>query len=415
MTFYEARERFGIDGIPDCLAPYYREYAPEPILDRTWLAEQCGKYGVTDWQRTRLVNALDVLESDAALLSFTNFLIEQQCLRHLRLDEEYIDLGSCAVMSEDTRDFYPMLVMLACIRPSTEGYRARGIDESAFSQTVERMLSSVLRRYEKTADPHVSFEWQSGFFSCALLQFGRFYFAPHRFDDGITILRHKENGSVIALLPDEDDVIIRRSDGQYNGIAGVTDSDAFHAVRADTDDAFVGHPIDPIGRGMEQTVTLPKTEWEETVHDGDAFLALHIPGGDGYDPEHLRESAKAAIAFYDRYFPEYRIRGIWSESWLYDPHLRKILAPSSKIIRMQDQMYCMPFRWGEPTIHGELIEHDPPTSLERAVADYEAAGGTFSTNFMFILREDVERIVENERLYPHFMVGDCQNSTMWSE
>ena len=66
-------------------------------------------------------------------------------------------------------------------------------------------------------------------------------------------------------------------------------------------------------------------------------------------------------------------------------------------------MYCMPFRWGEPTIHGELIEHDPPTSLERAVSDYEAAGGTFSTNFMFILREDVERIGENERLYPRLI------------
>ena len=400
MTFFEARTHFGIDGIPDCLAPYYKEYPAMPILDRGWLAAQCAKYGVSDNNAARLTAALDALESDADLLSFTIFLIEQQCLRHLRLDEEYIDLGPCLAMSEETRDFYPMLVMLGCIRPAAAGYLARGIDESAFSQTVERMLSSVMRRYAKSGDPHVSFEWQSGFFTCALLQFGRLYFAPHRYDDGIAILRHTENSAVIALLPDEDDIVIRRSDGQYNGIAGVTDSDIFHAVRADTDDAFVGHPIDPIGRGMEQTVILPKTEWEETVHDGDAFLALHIPGGDGYDPEHLRESAKAAIAFYDRYFPEYRIRGIWSESWLYDPHLRNILPPASKIIRMQDQMYCMPFRWGEPTIHGELIEHDPPTSLERAVADYEAAGGTFSTNFMFILREDVEYIGEQERLYP---------------
>lgn len=403
MTFFEAKERFGIDGIPECLAPYYKEYPAMPILDRGWLSEQCAKYGVSDNNAARLTAALDALESDADLLSFTNFLIEQQCLRHLRLDQEYIDLGPCLAMSEETRDFYPMLVMLACIRPSTEGYRARGIDESAFSQTVERMLSSVLRRYEKTADPHVSFEWQSGFFSCALLQFGRFYFAPHRFDDGITILRHKENGSVIALLPDEEDVYIRRTDGQYNGIAGVSEADAFHAVRRDTDDAFIGHPIDPIGRGTEQTVTLPKSEWEVCVHEGDAFLALHIPGGDGYDPEHLRQSARAAIAFYDKYIPEYRIRGIWSESWLYDPHLRKILPSASKIIRMQDQMYCMPFRWGEPTIHGELIEHDPPTALERAVAEYEMAGGTFTTNFMFILREDVERIGENERLYPRLI------------
>lgn len=405
MTFFEARDYFGIDGIPDCLAPYYEEYPPVPILDREWLAAQCEAYGVSDDNTARLTAALDALESDAALLSFTNFLIAQACARHLRLDEEYIDLGPCRNMTGETRDFYPMLVMLACIKPATEGYLARGMDASAFAQTVERMLSSVLRRFGKTGDPRVNFEWQSGFFTCALLQFSRFYFAPHRFDDGITILKNRVTGEVIALLPDEDDVYIRHSDGQYNGIAGVSEQDAFHAVRRDTDDAFIGHPIDPVGYGLEQPVILPKSEWEVCVHEGDAFLALHIPGGEGYDPEHLRQSAQDAIAFYDRYFPEYRIRGIWSESWLYDPHLRKILPPASKIIRMQDQMYCMPFAWGEPTIHGELIPHDPPSALEKAVSDYEAAGGTFSTNFMFILREDVDRIGVGERLYPRLKLS----------
>ena len=199
MTFYEARDRFGIDGIPDCLEPYYRDYAPTPLLDRTWLAEQCAKYGVPAEQAARLTAALDALESDGELLSFTNFLVEQQCLRHQRLDEDYIDLGACAVMAEEYRDYYPMLVMLGCIKPATDGYRARGIDDSVFSVTVERMLSSVMRRYAKTGDPHVGFEWQSGFFSCALLQFGRFYFAPHRYDDGITILKNRLTGAVGKL------------------------------------------------------------------------------------------------------------------------------------------------------------------------------------------------------------------------
>lgn len=202
-----------------------------------------------------------------------------------------------------------------------------------------------------------------------------------------------------ALLPDADDIYIRHSDGQYNGIAGITETDAFHAVRADTDDAFIGHPIDPVGLGMAQQAVFSKSEWEVCVREGDAFLVLHIPGGEGDDPEHLRQSVMAAISFYNRFIPEYRIREIWSESWLYDPHLRAILPPTSKIIRMQDQMYCMPFAGGEPTIHGELIPHDPPSSLEKAAFDYEASGGTFSTNFMFILCEDVARIGDAARLY----------------
>ena len=404
VTFCEARTYFGIDGIPDCLAPYYEEMPSAPLLDRAWLNAELERYGVDAPKSAALYAALDALEADAALCSFAHFLVKQTCVRHIRADEDYIDLGPCAAMGTVHGAYFPLLVMLACVRPATAAYRARGIDDAVFMPTVERMLSSVLRRYARSGDPRVNFEWESGFFTCALLQFGRFYFAPHRYDDGITILKNRTTGEVTALLPDEDDVYIRSTDGQYNGIAGVTDPQAFGAVRRDTDSAFVGHPIDPVGRGLNMTVSLSKAEWEICAREGDMFLALHIPGGEGYDPAHLRESASAAIACYDRYFPEYAVRGIWSESWLYDPHLRDILPPSSKIIRMQDQMYCMPFAWGEPTIHGELIAHDPPTSLERAVQNYEAAGGTFSTNFMFILREDIARIGEDERLYPRLFV-----------
>ena len=60
---------------------------------------------------------------------------------------------------------------------------------------------------------------------------------------------------------------------------------------------------------------------------------------------------------------------------------------------MQNQMYCAPFAHGHASIHGELhSKQGGKTSLEQAVEAYEAAGGTFASCYMFILREDVERI-----------------------
>ena len=399
MTYRQARKAFGIRGLPDCLAPYYEEAPAQPVMDRAWLAEQLARYGVTGTNAEALVSALDALERNEPLAAFTNFIIAQMCVRHIRLDPEYVDLRSCRALPESARAFYPLLVMLGCVVPAEEACRRRGIADAAFRPTVEHMLRAVLGRYARTGKPRVNFEWESGFMTCALLRFGRFYFAPHRYDEPITILKNRRTGAVTALLPDEDNVVIRASDGQYDGIAGWHDPDTFRACRSDTDTAYIGHPIDPAGIGLPTAAEFPKCDWEQTVQEGDAFLALHIPGGEGYDPEHLRESASAAVAFYDRYFPELSIRGIWSESWLYDPHLRAVLPPDSKILRMQRQMYCMPFPDGEPTIHGELIPHTPPTALERAVTAYEAAGGTFSTNFLFILREDILRIGMTERLY----------------
>jgi hypothetical protein len=63
---------------------------------------------------------------------------------------------------------------------------------------------------------------------------------------------------------------------------------------------------------------------------------------------------------------------------------------------MQDQMYIAPFRHGHASIHGEMHHKEPPSSLELAVKAYEEQGGTFASEFMFILAEDAERIGEGK-------------------
>ena len=60
MTFFEARERFGMDGIPDCLAPYYEEFPPTPLIDRAWLAATATEYGVPAARLDALTAAKEV-------------------------------------------------------------------------------------------------------------------------------------------------------------------------------------------------------------------------------------------------------------------------------------------------------------------------------------------------------------------
>lgn len=388
MTFFEARERYGIPHLPDFLEEYYEEKEYTAFIDRDTLSVCLEKYGVTEG-RAKLLEAFDAVEADAALRSFSGFIVLQTCAQRNRLDGEHINIKKCEALGK-LSEYYPMLILLSCAPISERRCRERGLPEESYTPIPERALGGILRAYEKRGRVRVDFPWQVNHVTCSLFQFGRFYFVPHRFDADFDILKNKTDGRVIALLPAGEK--IRPEDGQYDGIEGVFSPDAFETVRRDSDTEYIGNPIHPRGKGMSRVITLPKSEWEQTVFEGDCFLALHIPGGPGYDPENFREACLEALAFYERYFPELSVRGIWSESWLYDVHLRELLPEDSGIIRMQDQMYIAPFPYGHASIHGELHHREPPSSLERAVVEYEKRGGTFSSEFMFILTEDTDRI-----------------------
>jgi hypothetical protein len=159
----------------------------------------------------------------------------------------------------------------------------------------------------------------------------------------------------------------------------------------------------PEGRISAEKVTLDKRTWKKALCEGDYLLALHIPGGEGYTPERVKSSCEKALAFWDRYYPEYDYIGFWSESWLYDPGLREILDEDRNIIRVQKQFYCYPTEEGDRMIRLEVLGDEkadhrkltPRNSLERGMFETWDRGERFHTTGMFLLREEVPRIGED--------------------
>ena len=159
----------------------------------------------------------------------------------------------------------------------------------------------------------------------------------------------------------------------------------------------------PEGLVSPEVVTLDKKTWRKALGDDDYLLALHIPGGEGYTPERVKSSCEKALAFYDRYYPEYHYIGFWSESWLYDPGLREIVKPDRNIVRVQKQFYCYPVEEGDRMIKLEVLGDEnadyrkltPRNSLERGMFDVWARGDRFHTTGMFLLREEVPLIGED--------------------
>lgn len=130
------------------------------------------------------------------------------------------------------------------------------------------------------------------------------------------------------------------------------------------------------------------------------MLALHVPGGEGYTPEHVQKSMQLACDFFTMYFPELPFRGFWSESWLYDNRLSYLLPEQSHIVQVQrcfynyadgndDRMIRLEI-WGDEDADISRVRAE--TSLEKKVIRAILAGKRFCTTSMIVMKEDIGRV-----------------------
>ena len=299
------------------------------------------------------------------------------------------------------REAYAFLYTQLCVLEGRKALRKRGIPEEYDADIPERMTRKQLKKYAETGD--ISFDdypWDMNFYCCQIFFLDRFYFIPYRWGGSPEAWRNTETGEVTALW--HAGVRIRR-DGQIDGVNGIHDPEAFTTVFRETNDTVTGNRVLPEGLVSPEVVTLDKKTWRKALGDDDYLLALHIPGGEGYTPERVKSSCEKALAFYDRYYPEYHYIGFWSESWLYDPGLREIVKPDRNIVRVQKQFYCYPVEEGDRMIKLEVLGDEnadyrkltPRNSLERGMFTVWDRGDRFHTTGMFLLREEVTRIGEN--------------------
>ena len=293
------------------------------------------------------------------------------------------------------KEAYAFLYTQLCVLEGRKALRKRGIPETYDRDIPERMTRKQLKKYVETGD--ISFDdypWDMNFYCCQIFFLNRFYFIPYRWGDAPTAWRNRETGKITALWRAGDRI---RKDGQFDGINGVTDPEAFTTVFEETAETVRGNIVLPEGLVSAETAVLDKKDWEKALGEDDYLLALHIPGGEGYTPERVKQSCEEALQFFGKYYPEYDYKGIWSESWLFDPGLREILSPEKNIIRVQKQFYCYPTEEGDRMIRLEVLGDEnadhrklvPRNSLERGMFAVWDRGGRFHTTGMFLLREEV--------------------------
>ncbi|SHO52680.1 acyltransferase domain-containing protein [Anaerocolumna xylanovorans] len=394
----------GFHNLPDGIEHYFDLYddtQKKEIIERSFLMEVLKEFEVPAAKTEQMENALDEVESDNILCYFTKFLIWDMCQAKKRYEDNFYN-SLVPTCMKSYQEYYPFLVLLACIKPSMQMLEQRGIPLKYYEDIPYAPLRRQLEKWILTDDITVSdFQWDINFYTCSIFLLDRFYFIPCKLEDEICAYRNRHNGSVVAL---QRGSIEFRRDGQVNGTNEIYDEEGKTRSKWVEDSFMVqANRVNPMGFLEKNTVTLPKADWELALRKGDILLAFHIPEGEGYTPQRVRNSMKLALEFYSSYFSEIPVKGFWSESWLYDSRLSLIMDyEKSNIVKVQRQFYLYPTKnnddmlldrvFGDGKIDLSYVNYT--SSLQKAVINYMKTGARFNSLSMFVLKEDVDKIGE---------------------
>jgi hypothetical protein len=238
--------------------------------------------------------------------------------------------------------------------------------------------------------------WECGLLRGKLYRLGRLQFNIRPFSGHLRAYRNKASGEVLALA---EDSLKLNSDGQFDGVDGVFDPNAWISVFRLENGKAEGNPVSPLGFVKRETVALDLDEWEEALVSGDPILDTHIPAGAAMTVEACADSFNRALEFFPKYFPDKTFKGWACESWFLDVQYEKILPETSNILNFQREYYLFPEKesgeesywrvFGEDGMKDGIENAPRNSSMQRAVAEFIENGGRLRAGGAFFLKDDL--------------------------
>ncbi|MDR2505044.1 MAG: acyltransferase domain-containing protein [Oscillospiraceae bacterium] len=371
------------------------EASEKEILPKAFLLSVLDLNNVPEPKRDILFRALEGINAVPELVELSHIMAKDAIRALLRCDANEFVQPKPDCLTGFARDAYAFLYSQLCVIEGRRALRLRGVPEQYDRDIPERMTRKQLKKFvEKDDITFDDYSWDMNFYCCDIFLLDRFYFIPYKWGGELEAWRNIRTNAVQAVW--KAGGLVRR-DGQLNGVNGVFDEQAFLTVYEETEESVTANRVLPSGYVSNETVALNKTEWKKALREGDFLLALHIPGGEGYTPERVKNSCLLALDFYGKYYPDFNYVGFWSESWLYDEGICRILGPERNISRVQRQFYCFPTMEGGGMAKREVL-HDsdadytqltPKSTLEKGLFKAWSNGERFHTTGMFLLSEEV--------------------------
>ena len=225
-----------------------------------------------------------------------------------------------------------------------------------------------------------SIGWLSEYVRANVFRLGRLTFKSGKMGQPFRAFRHRQTGEVRVLCEGAGRY---RQDGLSDGTNDVFDPNPWTPVLEISENAITGHRTSGEASVLLDQITMPTTEWEQVMAQGDEAVEVHVAGGSRLLPEECADAYRQALEFFPKHYPNANFKGFTIWSWLLDPNLAAILPPESNIVRFQRDFHQLPVCANEAQAYDLVFgdsKVDPTkfhcrTKLQEAIADYVRSGG----------------------------------------
>jgi hypothetical protein len=403
--FEEVLEKLKIDNIkPEDWSVLWEEsqsrFSPDAdFLQKEYILEQNNYLHLIDEVVDMILQVVEKMRSDEYLARFAfhmNYIIFETEKKSVYTLEPWPNLRNYL---GDLCGGFDAIVYISGIRLIKKKFEDRGIGREILEHTLFDLMEKFYRYHDAYGIWYVDCQgWMCRIFKGVFINIGRLQY-EFRTNHGLKVYRHKTIGKTVAFFTSPQKI---RTDGLMDGTNGITDENAFETIFEEDEKIVKGNPIIPTGYVSEKVITLPKSEWELALDEGDQMLNIHIPRRGRMPFEEIEYSLKSAIPFYNKHFPEVPIKAFFCSSWLLGNCLEKLLDENSNIIRFQREFYLAPQRSNEGSAiffvfgRSDYRQLVPKTTLEKKIFESKEKGYHLYNGIGFILFEDMPRLGEQQ-------------------
>lgn len=139
--------------------------------------------------------------------------------------------------------------------------------------------------------------------------------------------------------------------------------------------------------------TVDLTGWEQVLGKQEDVLSVHIPAIGRMDYDLCKQSMEEGVAFFQKYFPQYDIKGLVCASWLLSNEVKEMLDSRSNIVRFSNLFtrnitkghYYLIDKWIFGLDVEDPLSVEPASTLMRKTQELMKNGGQIYERGGFLL------------------------------
>ena len=370
-------DKEALDRFSDALAAAEREYVQKGVffLQKGYAAQIQKKTNGFPLIFSQVAAEAEAIRRDGSAARYALFLYRALC------DRTRYKQNSKLFRLPERYPLFGFVCLLPFIEASYDEWMRRGLPEDVVTASVQAYQACVLIQRDRIGLLGLGkryFDFCRHYIDCDELRVGRLRFEKSVMTLPAALLRRKRTG--------EDEAVL--CGGEYNSDGLCASAPplrpaVFSGSFTETETEYLACPVTPEVRAGNALCRFPKSEYDLLFKEGDPVLKIHIPPDGPLTDDACVSACRRALDLFEKYYPEWGVKGFVCDSWMLAPELENYLKPSSHILAFARHFHRFPvptegkdvFVFVFPKPFNTYDDLPETTSLQRGLKALYRSGG----------------------------------------